>query len=146
MAKAVRDIAGGNGAAAGHGYLAQRVARPWFHPHVQIDPSRDGVGRVCNDVSFCVLKALRAQVVAHASTLGVEKAVPPLSRRGQGLPVANAELPEDRFLANALTKNGLIARHEDLTDAIEGLHTNLKACSTRVRLNRNLSLIAHGLE
>jgi hypothetical protein len=53
---------------------------------------------VCNDVSFCVLKALRAQVVAHAHCLGVEKSVALLSRRGQGLPVANAELPEDLFL------------------------------------------------
>jgi hypothetical protein len=98
------------------------------------------------DAHFRVLKALRVQVIAHARGLGVEKSISPLARRGQGLPVANAELPEDLFLAYALTKNGLVSRHEDLTDAIEGLQTNLKARATPVRRNRDLSLVAHGLE
>jgi len=93
-----------------------------------------------------VLKALRAQVVAHASTLGVEKAVPPLSRRGQGLPVANAKLPEDLFLAHAVTENGLVSRNKDLADPIGGPQADAKPCPARIRLDIHLGLIAHGLE
>ena len=99
-----------------------------------------------NYVYFCVLKALRVQVVAHVHGLRVEKGVPQLSRRGQGLPVAKAELPEDLFLAHARTDDGLVARNEDLTYAIEGSQTNLQANSAGLRLNGNLSLIAYSFE
>jgi len=68
-------------------------------------------------------------------------ALPP----GQGLPVAKAELPEDLFLAHARTDDGLVARNEDLTYAIEGSQTNLQANSAGLRLDGNLSLIATAL-
>ena len=62
------------------------------------------------------------------------------------MPVANAELPEDLFLAHALTKDRLIARDKDLTDPIEWPQANPKLCPARVCLDHNLGLVAHGLE